>query len=159
MIRRSRELKPLSSEHQQALLVAFQLKQGIAGHAESAGAPRDLAGLLGLARRFHERVLTSHIRAEEELLGSCMAQDDLRRMSSEHLQLGRLIESIRRESGETRAALLAYADLLDRHVRWEDREIFDKCESALDHDALAIVGQELERRLVLARTDARASRR
>jgi hemerythrin-like domain-containing protein len=158
MIRRSRELKPLSSEHQQALLLAFQLKQGIAGHAESAGAPRDLAGLIGLARRFHDRVMTSHIRAEEELLGACMAENDLRRMASEHGQLGRLLDSTRKDSGERRAALLAYADLLERHVRWEDREIFDKCESALDHDALAIVGQEIERRLLLARTDTRATR-
>src|SRR5512141_3301029 len=55
-MKRSRELKPLSSEHHQALLVAFQLKQGLAGHADSAGAPKDLPGLLQLARRFEEQV-------------------------------------------------------------------------------------------------------
>ena len=42
-LKRRRELKPLSSEHQQALLVAFQLRQGLSGHSESAGAPKDLA--------------------------------------------------------------------------------------------------------------------
>ena len=51
-MKRTRELKPLTSEHHQALLVAFQLKKGLAGHAESAGAPRDLPGRPALARRF-----------------------------------------------------------------------------------------------------------
>ena len=68
-MKRSRELKPLSSEHHQALLVAFQLKKGLAGHAESAGAPKDLPGLLALARRFEEQLLRTHARAEEDLLG------------------------------------------------------------------------------------------
>src|SRR5215208_2782253 len=63
-MKRSRELKPLSSEHHQALLVAFQLKKGLAGHAESAGAPKDLPGLLQLARKFEEQVFRTHTRAE-----------------------------------------------------------------------------------------------
>jgi hypothetical protein len=37
-MRRSRQLKPLSSDHHHALLVAFQLKQALAGHAESMAA-------------------------------------------------------------------------------------------------------------------------
>src|SRR6266511_943247 len=54
-MKRSRQLKPLSSEHHQALLVAFQLKKGLAGHGASAGAPKDLPGLALLARRFGEK--------------------------------------------------------------------------------------------------------
>ncbi len=60
IMKRSRALKPLSSEHHQALLVAFQLKKGLAGHAEAAGAPKDLPGLLQLARRFEEQILRTH---------------------------------------------------------------------------------------------------
>ena len=67
-MKRSRHLTPLSSEHHQALLVAFQLKKSLAGHAESAGAPKDLPGLVALARRFLGTVLAPHVAAEEELL-------------------------------------------------------------------------------------------
>ncbi len=154
-MRRSRQLKPLSSEHHHALLVAFQLKQSLAGHAESAGAPRDLAGMTGLVRRFSVQVLSTHTRTEEDVLGSYLAPSDLERLRAEHLQLARLVEATATQSpAEQRAALVAFADLLERHVRWEERELFPYAEGHVDADTLADIGGELERRLVLARTEA-----
>lgn len=159
-IKRSRELRPLSSEHHQALLVAFQLKKGIAGHAESAGAPKDLPGLLALARRFEEGILTAHAKAEEELLGGHISEADMRRLTGEHAELSRLL-SVARTSRppDMRAALLGFSDLLERHVRWEERELFASCERQMGHEALAQVGHELEKRLVLARSEGRTARR
>jgi hypothetical protein len=150
-LRRSRELKPLSSEHQQALLVAFQLKNGLAGHADSAGAPRDLDGLLALARRYEESVLKSHTRAEEELLGRHLAADDMRRLQGEHAEMRRLMQLAREaQAPQRRTALVEFAALLERHCHWEDRELFPRCEAQLGAEVLSVVGHELERRLVLA---------
>src|SRR5512136_658874 len=150
--KRSRELRPLSSEHHQALLVAFQLKKAIAGHAESAGAPRDLDGLLALARRFEESVFLAHLSAEEEVLGRHLAADDARRLKEEHRQLRDLLAEARavRQTGR-RAPLLAFADLLERHVRWEERELFPRAEASLAPEELARLGHELELRLVVRR--------
>jgi hypothetical protein len=159
-MKRRRELSPLSSDHQQALLVAFQLKKGLAGHAESAGAPRDVPGLLALARRFEETLLRSHSKAEEELLGQHLGGADLRRLASEHQELSRLAEAARGATeSETRLALGAFADLLEKHVRWEERELFPAAEGRLDSGTLAAIGGELERRLVLSGTASRAARR
>lgn len=159
-LKRSRQLRPLSSEHQQALLVAFQLKKSIAGHAENAGAPRDLPGLLNLVRRFEELIFKAHTRSEEELLGRHLPDADMQRLTSEHHEMYRLIEAARTARvPDARAALLAFADLLERHVRWEERELFNDCEKRLGEAELADLGAELERRLVIARTEARASRR
>lgn len=158
-MRRSRELKPLSSEHHQALLVAFQLKQGLAGHSESAGAPKDLPGLLQLARRFEEQVLRAHARAEEELLGRLIQAPDTTRLRNEHAELTRLLELARTaRPGDLRAHLAAFADLLERHVRWEERELFPYAEGHVDEETLASIGGELERRLVLARSEAKPAR-
>ena len=149
--KRSRELKPLSSDHHQALLIAFQIKKSLAGHAESAGAPKDLAGLLSLARRYQDSVLKSHTQAEEDLLSRHLPGPDARRLSGEHAELSRLLEAARTAPpAEMRAALGAFAELLERHVRWEERELFPQCERRLGAEALATVGHELERRLVLA---------
>ena len=159
-MKRSRELKPLSSEHHQALLVAFQLKQGLAGHPESAGAPKDLPGLQGLARRFEAQVLRSHGRAEEELLGRWLVEGDMARLCSEHAELSRLIEAGRTaRPAELRGQLQAFADLLERHVRWEEREVFPYAEGHVDEESLADIGGELEKRLVIARSEARPPRR
>src|SRR5512140_1133857 len=76
-MRRSRQLKPLSSEHHHALLVAFQLKQALAGHAESAGAPKDLPGLVSLVRRFEGQVLRTHTRTEDDVLGGYLTGEDM----------------------------------------------------------------------------------
>ncbi len=147
--KRRRELSPLSSEHHQALLVAFQLKKGLAGHSESAGAPKDLPGLLSLARRFEESVFRAHTRAEEELLGGHLSPQDMRRLKFEHGEMVRLLEAARAsKQGEMRHALTAFADLLERHSRWEERELFPSCEGALGDEVLATIGHELEKRLV-----------
>ncbi len=156
-MRRSRELKPLSSEHHQALLVAFQLKKGLAGHSESAGAPKDLPGLLALARRFVEQVLRAHGRAEEELLGGFLTANDMARLKAEHVELTRLVEAARTaRPADLRSHLGSFADLLERHVRWEERELFPYAEGHVDEATLATIGGELERRLVIARGESKA---
>jgi hypothetical protein len=158
-MKRSRELKPLSSEHHQALLVAFQLRNGLAGHGESVGAPKDLAGLAGLAQRLGEKLLASHTRAEEELLGRVVPAADLARLSAEHAELFRLLDLARTAAPpELRTHLGAFADLLERHVRWEERELFPAAEAHVDGPTLARIGGELEERLVLARSEGKQSR-
>jgi hypothetical protein len=159
-IKRSRQLKPLSSEHHQALLVAFQLKKGLAGHGESAGAPKDLPGLLALARRLESTLLLTHTRAEEELLGRHLLAADMKRLQFEHGELVRLLDAARQtRSTDVRQALTAFASLLERHVRWEERELFPACESSMNEADLALVGHELEMRLVLSRNDGKPAKR
>ncbi len=159
-MKRSRELRPLSSEHHQALLVAFQLKKGLAGHPEAAGAPRDLPGLLNLARSFDEQLFRTHARAEEELLGTCVTADDMARLRTEHAELVRLLGSARTaRPPDLRAQLSAYADLLDRHVRWEERDLFPYAEDHVDEATLASIGADLERRLVISRGETKGARR
>jgi hemerythrin-like domain-containing protein len=154
--KRSRELRPLSSEHHQALLVAFQLKKAVAGHAESAGAPRDLDGLAALVRRFEESVLLVHLAVEEEVLGRHLAPADARRLKDEHRQLrDLLVEARAARQAARRAPLLAFADLLERHVRWEERELFAGLEASLPPQDLVRTGDDLEKRLVTATRAAR----
>jgi hypothetical protein len=157
-IKRSRELKPLSSEHHQALLVSYQLRRGLAGHGDTAGAPRDVPGLLALARRFEEATLRPHARAEEELLAQYLPAADARRLSADHAELRRLLDQAGRGGPpEARQALSAFAELLERHVRWEERELFPAFERAVGEAELADIGHELEKRLVLQRADQKAS--
>lgn len=158
-IKRSRQLKPLSSEHHQALLVAFQLKKGLAGHGETAGAPKDLPGLLALARKFENTLFLTHTKTEEEVLGRHLSPDDMRRLQFEHAEMQRLLAAARQaRSADMRQALTAFADLLERHIRWEERELFPQCEADLNESDLALVGQELEKRLVLSRNEAKPAK-
>jgi len=159
-MKRSRELRPLSSEHHQALLVAFQVKKGLEGHPEAAGAPRDLPGLLSLARRFERQVFAPHAEAEEALLSPHLSDLDRGRLAAEHVALKGMVEQAGSEaSGPRRAALASFAELLERHVRWEERELFPWAEAHLDAAELARIGTELEKRLVLAGQGSRGGPR
>jgi hypothetical protein len=150
-LRRSRELKPLSSEHQQALLLAFQLRNGVAGHGDRAGAPRDIDGLVALARRYEDSVFRNHTQAEEDLLGRHLSPADAGRLRGEHAEMRRLLDVARHgPPPQRRAALGEFADLLVRHCQWEERELFPRVEAQAGAEALSTVGHELERRLVLA---------
>jgi len=40
--------------------------------------------------------------------------------------------------------------LVERHVRWEERELFGRCEEDIAPADLSTVGHELEKRLVVA---------
>jgi hemerythrin-like domain-containing protein len=158
-MKRSRALTPLSSEHHRALLVAFQLKKSLAGHAESAGAPRDLPGLLSLARGFASKVLEPHLRAEEELLSPHLSGADGQRLASEHAELRRLIgQAAGAPAAGQRILLSGFAELLERHVRWEERELFASLEAQAGEAALEAIGAELERRLALAGQGQRGER-
>ena len=55
---------------------------------------------------------------------------------------------------EQRALLTAFAELLERHIRWEERDLFPYAELHVDEAALATIGGELEKRLVLARSES-----
>lgn len=148
-MKRSRALRPLSSEHHQALLVAFKVKKALAGHAETAGAPKDLPGLVQLVRRFDEQLLAPHTRAEEELLGAYLTAGDMARLREEHLELRRLAAAGRTSQGDdARRDLAAFADLLERHVRWEERDLFPYAEGHVDPVTLDGIGGEIEKRLV-----------
>jgi hemerythrin-like domain-containing protein len=59
---------------------------------------------------------------------------------------------------ETRAALAAFADLLERHVRWEERELFPSIEDAVEQADLVHVMNELEKRLVLNKMEQKPKR-
>jgi hemerythrin-like domain-containing protein len=159
-LKRSRELKPLSSEHHQALLVAFQLKKGLAGHGETAGAPKDLPGLVNLARRYEDALLHTHTRAEEELLGRHLDGEQFHRLRFEHQELIRLMELAKTgKPPDARAALSAFAELLERHVRWEEQELFPFLESQVEEAELVHVLAELEKRLVMNKLSRQAARR
>jgi hypothetical protein len=100
------------------------------------------------------------MRAEEDLLARFISSDDMARLRAEHVEMARLLEVARTaRPPDLRALLGAFADLVERHVRWEERELFPYAEGHADEATLAAIAGELEKRLVIARSDQRAARR
>jgi mannose-6-phosphate isomerase-like protein (cupin superfamily) len=135
-MRRHPALVPLSHDHHHALVRARRLRRAAAGEGDLPAAVA--AFVRGFAR---ESVL--HFREEEEELFPLVlrhapaASGLLQELVGEHLRLhalaGRLAE------GELDAAAEA-GELLERHVRREERELFPLAEERVPAAALAALG-------------------
>ena len=135
-MKRSAELTPLSHEHHQALFVAIGLKRAEGEGAEAGAAFLD----------YHEATGERHFEIEEQvLLPGWLAADPegdadaARRVLAEHLEIRTATARLR--AGEAAAdEVRALGELLDRHVRYEERELFPMIESRLDEEALRSLG-------------------
>lgn len=147
-MKRDKNLHPLSWDHHAALTsVVFTRKHLKAG----AGIER----LQQVAREyatFYELGLLPHFRHEEEwllprFLRHTDANDtDVVRLLTDHVRLHRLILDVadaNGSNGDLVAPLAALTDLLESHVRFEERELFPKIEAALTPDELKQLGDHL----------------
>lgn len=138
-MKRSVALAPLSRDHHEALFAALTLKR--------ATKPADGERFLEFWRAHGRR----HFQVEEEVLlpgWSDLAGDPdpqpVARVATEHLAIR--VGARRAAAGALGAEeLVALGELLERHVRFEERELFPLIEGSLAAEPLAALGAEVER--------------
>jgi hemerythrin-like domain-containing protein len=137
-MRRSAALTPLSHDHHQALFLAFQLKRA----ADVTALADFLAFIDGEGH--------AHFEAEETvLLPRWLAADPGAdhamgaRVVAEHRELRATAERMRSATPQL-ADLHAAGELLEQHVRFEERELFPLIEAHLNAEDLQEIGALLE---------------
>jgi hemerythrin-like domain-containing protein len=135
--RRHPSLIPLWHQHRDALMLAFRLHHPAPPAPVTpmtpASTPQSRAAD---ALTFFEEHLVGHFRAEEGALfpflrrrpaGHAPPEAVLDELVAEHRRLAALRDAIAAADGETAldTALAAFADLLEAHVRREERELFE----------------------------------
>lgn len=120
-LKRDPSLIPLSHDHHHGLLRVFEIRQALRG-----GDDAPLARQRVITRAFYVEDLRPHFRAEEEVLvpvlrdHAAVDEAEIERLLDDHRRLGELLDDL--DSRTT--ALADLADLLERHIRREEREIF-----------------------------------
>lgn len=122
--RRHDSLIPFSRDHHPALVRAMALKK-----AEGASPSERLAALAGLRAEW-EAKLREHFLAEERLLDPLMDAAERARLHAEHDALRRDLEEAGRQAGEPPkdGFCAGVGAFLERHIRWEERELFNAIE-------------------------------
>jgi iron-sulfur cluster repair protein YtfE (RIC family) len=137
-------LVPLSHDHHHGLALALRCRKQALGQLKPLGAEglRERAGEFG---DFFSNELIPHFRAEEEVLFPCMRErvpesaaliDEL---VGDHEKIRRAIPQLERQTALGKL-IFDLGDLLERHIRKEERELFPLFErhaEELDVDALA----------------------
>lgn len=137
-MKRAEALRPLSRDHHQALFVAQRLRR--AERVDDA-----VEVFLGFWNE-HGR---HHFRVEEEVLLPIWAvlgnadDDAVARIAVEHLSIRRAALEMESEPPPLEQ-LQALGQLLDAHVRFEERELFPRIEQDLSEESLHRLGAEVE---------------
>ena len=136
-MKRSPELTRLSHDHHQALFVAQRLKR--AKDASPAGVFLDFMASHG-ERHFYqeESILLPAWFAASPDADAAMAE----RVAAEHLALRTHAEQLRNATPPVEE-LQRLGEALERHVRFEERELFPRIESDLDSASLSALGARL----------------
>jgi len=135
-LKRSKELAPLSREHHDGLLFAWKIKQGLAN-----GTP--IETLCNYTRWFWSNHIKTHFKDEETVLVKFLPADNplVLQMFNEHAQIRDLIISLDKEPGSGSLQLLA--DFVNKHIRFEERELFGYAEKTLTQEQLEEIYKEL----------------
>ncbi len=138
-MQRSDELAPLSREHHVALEIALRLRRASADDAQAVRAA---------FLTFFEDEARAHFRAEEELLLPAFARHapaddpDVVRVLVDHVDLRRRAADLDAGPGALQA-LHELGELLNAHVRHEERTLFPRIEAALSAAELQALGTAL----------------
>ena len=142
-IKRSVELAPLSREHHDGLLFVWKLKEGLKKNVS-------VERLRKFTFWFWQQHIKPHFYQEEKILSPHLSATDplLTRMNREHEYIREFILSLDKEAEAQ--VFKQLADLLNDHIRFEERELFTHLEITLSADTLQSIYKELEQHPVCA---------
>lgn len=150
MARRHDSLIPLSREHHSALMMALRIEREVPEGDEAA-----LRAVYDTLISFWAQGLLPHFRAENEcLLARLVRHVDpghelFRRTHLDHLGIEALVVSMRDtdDLSVRKDLLLAFAEKLRTHIRWEEDVLFKESEGFLTADELARLGADVTERV------------
>jgi hemerythrin len=137
-MKRDPHIAPLSRDHHHALLFAWKIRQGLKKSI-------DIERIRPYVLYFSEHHLEKHFVEEETLLFRNTGFPLCRQAAEEHRLIRQLIKAIRGNGADKRENYSLLADSLDRHIRFEEREVFPYLERHLTAAQLSQVGAELKR--------------
>ena len=118
-IKRHQALVSFSKEHHFGLLLVWKIRQGLANAVSAERISRYVLF-------FFNEDLKIHFKEEEELLFSRLPATDTLRIQAEeeHKEIYRLIAVITQTANDEKL-LRQFADTLDKHIRFEERTLFN----------------------------------
>ena len=141
-MKRDENLKTLSWEHHFGLVVAFRLQQGLKNGAATTVMKKYILHIW-------EHALRHHFRQEEDVINPALKKSHegkkvIQQMMDEHQTFRDLIMQIKTGKVKT-DQIKIFADILNRHIRFEERQLFPFLETHTSREELAEIGDFLRR--------------
>ena len=145
-MKRHKSLYPLSHDHHHGLIIAQLIKKNAPKYKNL---PDTIDGKVEHTIYFYNNELVKHFRNEEEILfPPAKGKDELldkliKEIILEHKKIKSLVESLK-TTNNYEEMLDELGNLLESHIRKEERKLFPKIESVLSLDELEKIAGTLE---------------
>ena len=145
---RHRSLILLSHDHHHGLALALRCRKQALGQLKPTGG-EGLRVRASEFRDFFTQNLTNHFRAEEEALFPPLralmpdSEPIINQLLREHQELRSAMPNLEAETGLGKV-IFDLGDLLERHIRKEERELFPLFEQHLDLFDVETVGERIK---------------
>ncbi|MDA1316199.1 MAG: hemerythrin domain-containing protein [Acidobacteria bacterium] len=143
---RDPSLIPLSHQHQHGLALTVLIDRGLKAQPTQEKAIE----LAGKVARMADAELLGHFQVEEEVLFPAIrphldSGQIVEELIVQHRALEDLIQRVAAAGDNERIPLLTeFGDLLHRHIRIEERQLFQEIQAKLDEDQLARLGKQVD---------------
>ncbi|GIP34476.1 hemerythrin domain-containing protein [Paenibacillus sp. J2TS4] len=137
---RHEAMRPLSRHHHHALVMVLNIRKTLTN--EGTAEDKAVKALRAKLLQFWETGGQEHFREEEEILLPAYSryapihQEEIIEMLMEHVQIRALIAAISDEEGDLVVHMRKLSEVLEQHVRREERVIFPMMEAALPEEEL-----------------------
>lgn len=127
-ITRDQFLIPLSREHHHGLLLCWKIRTGTRKNVA-------IDRIQSYTHWFYQNYLLPHFEIEENYVFPVLGQDNelVKRAMKEHRKLRRLFEGVNEEQKN----LALIEELLDAHIRFEERILFNEIQAVASPDELS----------------------
>ena len=141
-MKRKKELLTLSWEHHDGLVFVFRLQQGIKNNS-------DPSIIKEYILHTWDNALIHHFWQEEQCLNRVLEKTEegreiLHQMLDDHSHFQKEMEYFRSEGNPDIKRILDFADRLNKHIRFEERDLFPFLEKAIEPAILEEIGQFLK---------------
>ncbi|WP_454980899.1 hemerythrin domain-containing protein [Capnocytophaga haemolytica] len=133
-MKRNENIVLLSKDHHFGLLCAWKINKGL----KDGISPERIATFV---KFYWENNQCKHFEEEERYLFPYIDNELTRQALAEHQQMREMVGVIINQHDTEVLAL--FAELLKRHIRYEERELFPYMEAHLSDDTLAEIGRNL----------------
>ena len=134
-MKRNENIIPLSHDHHFGLLCCWKIRQGLKKEVE-------LSRIQKYVDYFWNNHLKEHFKEEDDILFPYLEDEFSTRVAKEHQDLGSLYNGI--SDNPSVQNFEAFANLLDDHIRFEERQWFPHLEENLNENQLLEIGKKLE---------------
>ena len=137
-VNRNEHIKVLSREHHFSLLFCWKIRQGLKSNVASERIGK-------YVRYFWQQRLQWHFRQEEKILFATIKDNQVQKAINEHKHIKRIIEDLWDSENDERKSLAKIADVVDEHVRYEERVLFPHLERKLSKEQLEHIGNRIQK--------------